>query len=123
MLVRPHPKDLVKQTFAEVTGSSDDRAFGRWLAEGVFRKSEYEVISSRPDSALFFYFQNHLQFQQIFNKFIGFAFCAQSLTHGMEAMRITAGHRNAPTLLRRSLGIIQFLSVTNLQGGGWRYYS
>ncbi|MAH12540.1 MAG: hypothetical protein CMO33_02230 [Verrucomicrobia bacterium] len=49
---KTHPKDLVKQTFAEVTGSSDDRSFGRWLAEGVFRKSEYEVISSRPDSAL-----------------------------------------------------------------------
>ncbi|MBT6463891.1 MAG: TAT-variant-translocated molybdopterin oxidoreductase [Opitutae bacterium] len=37
--------DLVKSTFAKLTGNSSSRAFSKWLSEGVLSKSEYKQIS------------------------------------------------------------------------------
>ena len=45
-----HPKDLIKNTFADISGGSGTRAFARWLAEGVLNGKEFPKITDSPDS-------------------------------------------------------------------------
>ena len=45
-----HPKDLIKNTFADISGGSGSRAFARWLAEGVLNGKEFPKITDSPDS-------------------------------------------------------------------------
>ena len=45
-----HPKDLIKNTFADISGGIGSRAFARWLAEGVLNGKEFPKITDSPDS-------------------------------------------------------------------------
>ena len=45
-----HPKDLIKNTFVDISGGIGSRAFARWLAEGVLNGKEFPKITDSPDS-------------------------------------------------------------------------
>ena len=46
-----NPNDLVKQTFAQVSGKSGIRHFNKWLAEGILASSQFRVNSLDFDEA------------------------------------------------------------------------